>query len=479
MTEEVLVFYADVDGGDRGRVENVRCRLFLPRKSTGLIRFKFYPSEDQKRVIENMWEFSVQGDVKDQSGEVRKSVRAGRAHWSSGEHESTQWEPELWESVRVAEPTDLMITHFLRSDPSIPLEKAEGSFWITPSSLLAHARMDEPLENGGFRVKSIYQPTFTLPGGIPLVVKQRYFTYTNEDKERVTFSEPELEFELEGDAAAAAKRDDLHSLVEDFLVLVSFAARQRCMCVGWDVREGLNYRRFYRRYIAIPYVDEGRRWRNELIDIADIEEFMEIAQTNFDRIEHEVSVRRAINYTIPPSGGTLEGRFVSLYAALESLLSYFSEKEQLVILPNEQFRELESDLKKWLKQHQLLEGSGEKRRLIYQKLRELNRVSFSAAFKKFCEHYSVDLSDLWPVTGKAGEWPLSEIRNKLVHGATFDYRQDGVLYCASENLKWNVERMLLAILGWPASRSSVSPEYLARVMTMHKNWKAKRELLSG
>jgi hypothetical protein len=478
MTEEALVFYARVDGGDRGRVENVRCKLLLPRKSTGPIRFKFHPAEDQKSVIENMWEFSVEGDVKDLAGEVRTSIRAGKVHWSSGEHESTQWEPDLLEWVMAGEPADLMITHFLSPDPSIPAGKAEGSFWLTPSSLLSHARMDEPLENGGFSVRTIYRPTFTLADGLTLVFKQQYRTYRNEDRERVTFSEPVLEFELEGDATHIAEREDLHSLVEDFLVLVSFAARQRCMCVGWDVREGLNYKIFYRRNISIPSVDDGRRWHNELIDLADMEEFMNVAQTGFDRIEHKVSVRRAINHTIPSSGGTLESLFVSLYAALESLLSYFSEKEQLVILPSEQFRELEGDLKKWLKQHPLLKQSGERRGLIYEKIRELNRVSFSAAFKRFCEHYSVDLSDLWPVTGKAGEWPLSEIRNKLVHGATFDYRQDGVLYCASENLKWSVERMLLAVLGWPVSRSRVSPEYLTRVMTMHKNWKAKRELLT-
>ncbi|HZH29208.1 MAG TPA: hypothetical protein VEY11_00320 [Pyrinomonadaceae bacterium] len=479
MTEEVLVFYASVDGGNRGRVENVRCKLFLPKKSTGLLRFKFYPSADQKSVIENMWEFSVEGDIKDDAGKVWTSMRAGKAHWSSGEHESTQWEPDLSEWVMVGEPRDLMITHFLRSDPSIPTDKAEGSFWLTPSSLLSHARMDEPLENGGFSVRTIYQPTFTLPDGTPLVFKERYHFYTYEGKERVTFSEPVLEFELEGDATDIAKQDDLHSLVEDFLVLISFAARQRCMCVGWDVREELNYKSFYRRDIAIPSVEEGRGWPNELIDLADIEEFMKVAQTGFSRIEHKVSVRRALNHTIPSAGRTLESRFVSLYAALESLLSFFSEKEQLVILPSEQFRELESDLRKWLKQHPLLQQSGDKRSLIYEKIRELNRVSFSAAFKRFCGHYSVDLSDLWPVTGKAEDWPLSEIRNKLVHGATFDYRQDGVLYCAMENLKWSVERMLLAILGWPVSRSRVSPDYLTRVMTMHNNWKTKRELLTG
>jgi hypothetical protein len=47
-----------------------------------------------------------------------------------------------------------------------------------------------------------------------------------------------------------------------------------------------------------------------------------------------------------------------------------------------------------------------------------------------------------------------------------------------ENLKWSVGRMILAVLGWLVSKSRVRPDYLVRVMTMHKNWKAKRELLT-
>lgn len=79
--------------------------------------------------------------------------------------------------------------------------------------------------------------------------------------------------------------------------------------------------------------------------------------------------------------------------------------------------------------------------------------------------------------GKSEEWPLSEIRNKLVHGATFSYRHDGVLHCATENLKWTVDRMLLAILKYPVERTSARRDYLARVMTMHPQWPAKREAL--
>ena len=475
-----MTFHAAVEGTrDDLRADGVRCKLLLPHKHSGPIRFKFYPSEDQLTVIQNMPEFSVEGEIKDTSERVIRRICAKRVFWRYEEHESVSWQSDRAEWVMVGEPTDLLITDFLRDAPSIAIDKVEGRFWLTPSNLLSHARMDEPLDDGGFRVKTIYQPAFRLNSDFPLIFREEYYSYRSEEGERVTFSEPVMEFELANKVADSLKRADLHSLISDFLVLISFAARQRCMCVGWDVRKGLSYDRYYRRDISIPTTERNRGWRDEIVDLADAEEFMTVAQSSFDQIEQKESVRRALNYAIPTKGETLESEFISLYAALESLLSFFRDKEDFEILSGEDFGKLEGELKKWLKKNPLLEHRSEKRKLIYEKIRELNRVSFSTVFKRFCIQYSVDLSDLWPVMGRAEDWPLSEIRNKLVHGATFSYRQDGVLHCATENLKWCVERLLLAILGWPVSRTRVRPEYLSKVMIMHQQWRAKRDLLKN
>jgi len=203
----------------------------------------------------------------------------------------------------------------------------------------------------------------------------------------------ELDSKVVGDdrVAASIERADFHSLISDFLVLISFAARQRCMCVGWDVRKGLSYDRYYRRDISIPMAERKRGWRDEIVDLADAEEFMTTAQSSFEQIDRKESVRRALNYAIPTKGETLESEFIGLYAALESLLSFFRDKEHFEILSVEDFGRLEGELKKWLKSNPLLEHKSEKRKLIYEKIRELNRISFATVFKRFCSQYSVEI----------------------------------------------------------------------------------------
>lgn len=458
-------------------VADVRCKLMLPRQYSGPIRLKFYPSAEQQEIIQQMPEFAVVGEVKDSSERVITRLRAKRVFWKYDEHESVSWSSDSSEWVMLGEPIGLLITDSLHDAESEADDRVVGSFWLTRSSLLSHARLDEPLEEGGFRVKTIHQPRFRLPDNSPVVFKQEYDTYKNEQGEQVSFSQPVLEFEIDKQRADNLDDDDLHSLISDFLVLISFAARQRCTCVGWDVKRGSSYQRYYRRDISIPAIERKPGWPNGLIELIDVEEFMTVAQSSFDRIEHKESVRRALNHAIPTTGETLESEFVGLYAALESMLSFFRANEDFEILSAEDFVKVGSDLKKWLKEHPLLKDKNEKRKLLYEKIRELNRVSFSAVFRRFCSQYSVDLNDLWPVMGKSEDWPLSEIRNKLVHGATFSYRQDGVLHCATENLKWTVDRMLLAILKWPVEKTRVRPDYLARVMTMHQQWPTKREAL--
>jgi hypothetical protein len=139
---------------------------------------------------------------------------------------------------------------------------------------------------------------------------------------------------------------------------------------------------------------------------------------------------------------------------------------------------LESDLKKWLRQHPLLASEPARRGMIYEKVPELNRFPFSYVFRRFCEHHSLDLTDLWPVVGKHAEWPLTEIRHRLVHGDPFQSRPLEALACAQTHLAWVVERMLLSALRWPIARSNVSSEILCGSGRTYDSWQLERAKFS-
>lgn len=213
--------------------------------------------------------------------------------------------------------------------------------------------------------------------------------------------------------------------------------------------------------------------RGPLIDEADSDEFLATAAPPAGAELNEI-LQRAIGFALQSRNQSLEVSFISSSAALESVLTFFRRQDEYEILGAHEFIALERDLKKWLKQHPVLASESAKRGLIYEKVPELNRFPFSYVFKKFCENYSLDLTDLWPVVGKHADWPLTEIRHRLVHGDPFRKRPPEALACAGAHLGWVVERMLLCVLGWPIPRSNVSRETLSRISSYHQSWQAER-----
>ena len=214
-----------------------------------------------------------------------------------------------------------------------------------------------------------------------------------------------------------------------------------------------------------------------LITEEDISAFLTTASNRLERAEGIEILHRAISFRLDSEASSLEVSFITLYAALESTLTFFRRQDVFEILSAAEFNVLECDLRKWLRGHPTLAAEPAKRGLIYEKVRELNRFPFSFVFRKFCKQHALDLSDLWPVIGPHEEWPLLEIRHRLVHGDPFESRPVEALRCANLHLIWTVERMLLCELGWPVERSSVARRFLSE-RKEYQRWQVERAKLA-
>jgi hypothetical protein len=187
---------------------------------------------------------------------------------------------------------------------------------------------------------------------------------------------------------------------------------------------------------------------------------------------------RAIDFTLRASECPLEVSFISLYSSLESVLTYTRSEGDFDIIPDRDFQAFEGDLKKWLRKHPLLAEDPVRRSLIYEKTRELNRFPFSQIFRRFSERYSLDISDLWPLIRGGVEWPLMEIRHRLIHGDPFVSRPVEAIVCAREHLRWTAMRMILAVLEWPLESTGLSAEKLATSSAFYTNWREERAKLA-
>jgi len=79
--------------------------------------------------------------------------------------------------------------------------------------------------------------------------------------------------------------------VDDFLMLTSFAARQRCVCLGWDSDDSSKITRFFRRDMAIPEIKRDHSYNEVLIDLRDFKDFMTVAYNNFIEIKSTDLIR--------------------------------------------------------------------------------------------------------------------------------------------------------------------------------------------
>ena len=243
--------------------------------------------------------------------------------------------------------------------------------------------------------------------------------------------------------------------LHDVRLLQSFAARQR---LSPD----------------IPVIKQLRR-ETMLLEVPQFGPFNWRAGGKLSRMENANILRRAVAFTLPTDGEPVEHSFVCLYAALESVLTFERHGEgRYHVMPEEEFDSLARDLREWLRRHPRLERDRERRGLVYEKVRELNRLPFAHVFRTFCERHALELGDLWPVLGRPEEWPLNEIRHRLVHGDPFKNCPPPALACAREHLRWTVERMILSIFGWPVAESNVSPERLAASRREYREWREER-----
>jgi hypothetical protein len=282
------------------------------------------------------------------------------------------------------------------------------------------------------------------------------------------------------EAGVIAEIDEsLTNQIDDFLLIASFAARQRCIWFGWESFGPGMWITFHRRDVTMPTPDPRLNVEDGVIDIAQFEEFLAKAYVRFVGTEPKEFIRNALRVVIPKQGEILENHFLALYSSVESLVLDFRRKAELeFVLPPEHWRRVQRELKGLLSQHPDLKNQPEKVALMNEKLPELNRISFTTAFQKFCQEHSVALDDLWPLTENTDGWSLSRMRNKLIHGEPLTPMEIRVLSTASMHLQWTLERLILGVLRWDASHSKVSSDYLSH-MTAYNDWKDERKLISN
>lgn len=251
-------------------IKEVLCKIFLPIKIEEPVFIHFHPTEEQLRMIERVWKFSMECDFYSSPDHPTK-IYADKVYTH---HSSTQyWQPDISERIVVARPEGLRIEIKRNVGDEVPLTNSHGRYWLTPSKLLSPAQSIMRSFTGEMEVETVWQISFRLKSSIDLTFANRYRYRENDEGETITYTELVADFEMEGGEKFMQRVENGLLELDDLLLLTSFAERQRCLNIGYDVSEvDGTLREYYRGNVAIPKVRSDSF--KLLIDNADIQEFL-------------------------------------------------------------------------------------------------------------------------------------------------------------------------------------------------------------
>src|SRR5205814_3860292 len=126
-----------------------------------------------------------------------------------------------------------------------------------------------------------------------------------------------------------------------------------------------------------------------LIDDPEFEDFLKHAFFTFRQNAGREALRQVIDLLVTSHEGTLESSFLKCFAALETLVTLYRQSAGLdTILDPQSWAIFENDFKSFIKGHALFKDDSARRRFVYEKRTELNRIAFGTVYRKCTESIS-------------------------------------------------------------------------------------------
>jgi hypothetical protein len=457
-------------------INGVPCKIYLPERIDEKPYVILKPSTEDASSLMVSHKCALQANVLGFNNEIQISFEAPEVYFSGSS--TKYWGDDISDNTIPGEPQDLHLIRHIKADKSP--EKTRIVFWVSANPVLTPFMSQLSSDTGDLEYKRARKLEFTLSDKIRLVFDKNFRSKTAENGDFLQWSFLVACTETDSPANDAETiKNNLLPDIDDFLLLASFAARQRTACLGWTASDQKSHTTFYRGNYVFPYVDRDVDLNDTLIDISNVERFMQACYPIFLQYENKLALRNALHSIVPSQSSGLETSFLNVFAGLETLILDFRRRESLeFVLPENKWTSLKTYLQNCIKQSIEPALESQQRNSMYCKLEELNRVSLREAFDLFCKNYSVNFTDLWPVFKENRQVGLADIRNKIIHGDPFSHEMMNPLIIANEHLKYVLERVLLQVLQWDIQETKINPAYLQMNTLVIKDMLSERAKLS-
>lgn len=475
--EEDYYLPAKVSTVDGVNIGCTPCKVYLPEKMNEEPVLVFGSTESDVLPFKNNTVFSIRCDFR---GDQWKSVYIESDEVFLKEYKVKPGIGGLTSGQVVAIPTELYVFHdFLKKVDS---EELIYTFWITPNPLLSPLEAMGSTYTGEVFFTRYRKYRFDLGGGISVVFENHYSQSRGDDGEFSQF--PYLVAMVKADDSEKSVRElavNIEARLDDLLLFASLAVRVRTACKGWECWFNGTQSRFYRGDVIYPRISARNDSRYYLIDKGDAEDFVSHCYDFFGDLkdEYKLAVCNAIYAISPFDNVNLESSFLYKFSALESLLLVYRRSnlcEKIVDKPT--WKRLRTKIKCLIKESP--QGIDKRLRgLMYLKVEEVNRFPLKQVFIDFCEDFSIDLDDLWPVFGNGKLCGLAEVRNKLIHGEVFPTLTHRALDFAHKHLGYVLERMVLRVLNYDVEKTNCSKSFLKKEAVAVIEMEKELEIMSN
>lgn len=472
------------------KIENVYCEIKLPKSDKEEIYINCFPTTDQFKEMIGSHKFKIIGKPYDKfcfydQIIVRDSI-------------ITKILPNKISKTEKSYLIIILCMDFYGEYEKSNIDKNKsisGWFYVSLLASLSPNKVLDCKPSGEINVTPYSTHKFSLDKKFTISFDTKYYYDSqlkyDEQIANVSYFKNVAEFNFRG---SIKEVEHYSTLLDDLLMLMSFAIRKRTVCTGWIAESSSKYIIYIKRNIVIPSYKDENLLPNYLVEPNDLKIFLDHTFSKLYNLKHKEIIKRAI-FPVPSANETgTEPSILLLFSCLESILLYHKKnKNYETIIDEDSFHIIRNDIARNLKQllksyksnditkrksEVLKKYDSTRRKMFYDKISELNRPSFKMILEDFCSDYSLVLDDLWPITDSETGISLSEIRNKLIHGEVFDPAKNKSLIVAEFHLQAIVERMILKILEWDIKKTRVAKEKITNNAIFREDLKYHMKSLS-
>ncbi len=453
-----------------GRVISVPCKVYLPKLPMGKPYFIFNPKDDQFNFLSKIRNVNFRASLDGFNSKSEITLSAPSVWLSS--KKTRHLGPNISESRLKGEPQGLRIIKQIGlASKSKDLGKVHLRIWVSPNAYLDPDISPEYSYTGEVKYNRFDQIQCKISDKLTIKF-DRIFKYLEKSETSVIqnsylIAYTEINSEL---ILKDAIDEEIFEPIDMFLKLASLGSRTRTACLGFDAESENQIVTIYRSNLSYPsgksefmincaFPEDFKKSQHTegLIDKKHFSDFLDTSLNNLKTASNPKAVLDAINSVVPGRKRTLEESFLSMFSNFEALLLDFRKSQELEYVVNDKsgWGQKKKKIRKAIKEI-FDDYSKEKRSFIYCKIDELNRIPLRIIYDKFCSHYHLDTSDLWPIFGKTNIVGLVDIRNRLIHGTKISNKFIHMLSVSTECLQYTVERMILKILNYSLDKTDVS-----------------------